>query len=93
METTTEILEVQPQVEVGAEQATTTATEVTTTDNAEVVIPESTATETEAKIETPIVPTNVVSFEEGLKEFGFSKEDLAELKAKRELEQAELQKP
>ena len=93
METTTEILEVQPQVEVGAEQATTTATEVTTTDNAEVVIPESTATETEAKIETPIVPTNVVSFEEGLKEFGFSKEDLAELKAKRELEQAELEKP
>jgi len=94
MENTTEILEEQPQVEVGAEQATTTTTEVTSSDNTEVVIPESTATNTEAKqTETTEVPTKVVSFEDGLKEFGFSKEDLADLKAKRELEQAELEKP
>jgi hypothetical protein len=93
MENSTDILEVEPQVEVVAEQASATTTEVTTTDNADVVIPESTATETEAKIETPIVPTNVVSFEEGLKEIGFSKEELLEFKAKREAEQAELEKP
>lgn len=93
MENTTEILEVESQVEVVAEQAPATATEVTTTDNTEVDIPESTATNTEAKIETTEVPTKVVSFEDGLKEFGFSKEELLEIKAKRELEQAELEKP
>lgn len=46
-----------------------------------------------AEVETPVAPQQIVSFEDGLKDFGFTKEELAELKAKRDAEKAETEKP
>jgi hypothetical protein len=51
------------------------------------------AAEVDSKVETPVAPQQVVSFEDGLKDFGFTKEELVEMKAAREAKKAEAEKP
>jgi hypothetical protein len=83
MDTTTqEVEEIQTEVAPTEQvvETTTASTEATT----EIV---------DTPIETPVAPQQIVSFEDGLKDFGFTKEELAELKAKREAEKAEAEKP